>query len=152
MKRVFIIHGWEFDPSMHWYPWLAHELQGQGVEVHVPKMPSTSKPEIKTWIAAIAKEVGTLDKDTCFVGHSIGCQAILRYLETQSASCGKSVFVGGWFILSDEATPDDEYRRIAEPWLQQRIDFDKLKTNSYTAFLSEDDPIHRPLFRKRSHL
>ena len=48
-KRVFIVHGWDFNPKMNWYPWLKKELERKGFDVMVPEMPNTSEPEINAW-------------------------------------------------------------------------------------------------------
>ncbi len=49
--------------------------------VQVPAMPNTAEPKIETWVPFLEKLVGKPDKDTYLVGHSIGCQTILRYLD-----------------------------------------------------------------------
>ena len=61
MKRVFIVHGWDFNPIMNWYLWLANELKKKGFEVHVLTMPNTSEPKIDEWVSHLKKVVGKLD-------------------------------------------------------------------------------------------
>ncbi len=39
---------------------------------------------IQNWILKIARAVKTADKNTYFVGHSLGCQGIARYIESLS--------------------------------------------------------------------
>ncbi len=80
-KRLFIIHGWDFNPKMNWYPWLKMELEKREFEVAVPKMPNTSEPDINAWVLHLKKVVGKLNGETYFIGHSIGCQTIMRFLE-----------------------------------------------------------------------
>ena len=53
------------------------------------------------WVAEITKIVEAPDKDTYFIGHSIGCQAILRYLEKINSPVGGALFVAGWFFLEN---------------------------------------------------
>jgi hypothetical protein len=142
-KRVFIIHGWESHPKDAWLPWLKKELERQDIKVSVPAMPSPRDPKIKTWVAKIKKEVGEPDENTYFVGHSIGCQAILRYLEKLgSKRAGGAVLVAGWFHLRPEAIPDDESKEIAKPWVKTSIDFEKVRkaADNFTAILSDNDP------------
>ena len=81
-KRVFIVHGWDGHPKEGWFPWLKQELEKHGFDVFVPQMPEPIMPKIEAWVSHLAGIVNKPDKNTCFVGHSIGCQAILRYLET----------------------------------------------------------------------
>ena len=139
-KRVFIIHGWDGNPREGWFPWLKHELEQRGFEVHVPAMPNSSVPTIEAWVGHLAKLVGQPDEDTFFIGHSIGCQTILRYLASlQGDKVGGAIFVAGWFILSDLET--EEEKRIGKPWIETPIDFDRVKaaTSNLTAIFSEDD-------------
>lgn len=77
-KRVFIIHGWDGSPQNCWFPWLKNELEKKGFSVGVPPMPHPEIPTISDWVNCIAVAVGQPDENTFFVGHSIGCQAILR--------------------------------------------------------------------------
>jgi predicted alpha/beta hydrolase family esterase len=101
-KRVFIIHGWGGNPDEHWLPWLKSELEQKGYEVVVPQMPNTNKPVIEEWVNHLSEIVGEVDAQTYFVGHSVGCQTILRYLETQAGKkAGGCVLVAAWFKLED---------------------------------------------------
>src|SRR3989338_8126447 len=79
-KKVFLIHGWDGRPDNHWFPWLALEPKARGVEVNAPQMPHTGEPRVLEWIGFLKEYVGIPDKDTYFVGHSLGCIAIARYL------------------------------------------------------------------------
>ncbi len=124
MKRVFIIHGWEGDPTRNWIPWLKNKLEKLGYEVIAPMMPNTDAPEISAWVNRLSEVVGVPDKDTYFIGHSIGCQTILRYLETISQPIGGAIFVAGWFNL--ENLEDKESKKIAEPWIKTPIDISKI--------------------------
>ena len=97
MKRIFMIHGWDGSTENHWFPWLKKELEKIGFKVIVPKMPDTSSPKINTWVPFLEKSVGIIDNDTFFIGHSIGCQTIMRYLEKldNKQKIGGIVFVAG---------------------------------------------------------
>lgn len=80
MPRVFLIHGWEGRPDNHWFPWLTLELKAEGFEVNAPQMPHADKPKVNEWLKFLKDYVGKPDKDTYFVGHSLGCITIARYL------------------------------------------------------------------------
>jgi predicted alpha/beta hydrolase family esterase len=124
MKRVFIIHGWSGSPETNWLPWLKKELEQQGYEVVAPAMPDTDTPDIEAWVEKLAEVVGKPDEQTYFIGHSIGCQAILRYLETIKTPVGGALFVAGWFNLEGL---DEEETTIARPWLETPINTEKVK-------------------------
>lgn len=141
-KRVVIVHGWDGYPEEGWFPWLQNELEAKGFKVVVPTMPEPAAPDIGKWVSYLANIVGEVDENTYFIGHSIGCQAILRYLETiHGKKIGGAVFVAGWFILSDLET--EEEKIIGKPWVETQMDFDKIKaiTTNFVAIFSEDDPV-----------
>lgn len=141
-KRVFIIHGWDGYPEEGWFPWIKKELENKGFEVFVPLMPNPSEPQIKEWVSSLAKIVGEPDENVYFIGHSIGCQTILRYLETlNNKKVGGVVLVAPWFVLSDLET--EEEKIIGKPWIETPIDFNKIKatTNNFVCIFSEDDPV-----------
>ena len=140
MKRVFIVHRWSGGPSDDWRPWLKSELEKLGYEVFVPEMPDTEVPVIEKWVSHLSQIVGIPDSQTYFVGHSIGCQAILRYLENVNELIGGAVFVAGWFNL--ENLEDEEVKEIARPWIETAIDLEKIKKvlPKSTLIISDNDP------------
>lgn len=97
-KRVFLIHGFEGRPDNHWFPWLSWELKARGFDITALSMPHSENPKVSEWISAIKSSVGRPDKDTYFVGHSLGCIAALRYFEKLSpkTQVGGAVFVAGF--------------------------------------------------------
>ena len=145
MKRVFIIHGWEGFPEEGWFPWAKKELENKGFMVQVPQMPNPAEPKIEKWVAHLKQVVGEVDEDTYFVCHSIGCQAVIRYLETlDGKKSGGVIFVAGWFVLTGlEAQEEQE---MAKPWIETPIDFNKVKstTNNFVAIFSDNDPYVPP--------
>ena len=142
MKKIFIIHRWGGTPDSDWYPWLKQKLENKGFEVQVPKMPNSDEPEIDAWVSHLKKLVKNPDKDTYFIGHSIGCQTIMRYLESLPANVkvGDAVFIAGWFNLDN--LEGEEVESIANPWIKTSIDFNKVKQKlgKLTVFLSTNEP------------
>lgn len=141
--RVYIIHGWEDGPQNGWFPWLKKKLVAQGVEVHAPTMPDAVHPSIDTWVPFVQHLVGTADEQTFFVGHSIGCQTILRYLQAlpDDVRVGGAVLVAGWMHLKPSAMEDEETAAVALPWIERPMDWPKIRrhVNRVTAIMSDDD-------------
>lgn len=141
MKKAFIIHGWGGYPKEGWFPWLKEELVKKDFSVKVLKMPDSDKPKIDEWVSFLKKQIKKLDKETYLIGHSIGCQAILRYLEQldKDEKVGGIIFVAPWIHLKELET--EEEKMIAEPWLKSPIDFDRIKehTNRYICIFSDND-------------
>ncbi len=144
MKRVFIIHGWEGYPEEGWFPWLKEELEDRGFEVHVPQMPDAANPRIEGWVPAITKEVGIPDKNIYLVGHSMGCQAIARYIETlaEDIKIGGAIFVAGFFKRLTGLEDDAETQMLRKHWLETPLDLGKVKKHlrNSVAIFSDNDP------------
>lgn len=140
MKRVILVHRWSGGSEDDWRPWLKGELEQRGFEVLAPEMPDTDTPVIEKWVRRLEEVVGVPDADTYFIGHSIGCQAILRYLETIDTPVGGAIFVAGWFAL--ENLEDEESKKIAKPWIETPIDAEKIKKvlPRSVLIISKDDP------------
>ena len=139
-KRIIIIHQWMAGALGDWRPWLKTELEKLGHEVLVPEMPDMDAPVIDKWVGKLAEVVGKPNKDTYFIGHSIGCQTILRYLESIDTEVGGAVFIAGWFNLKN--LEDGETEEIAKPWIETLINLEKVKTVLPKSILiiSDNDP------------
>lgn len=141
MIRVFIIHGWGGYPEEGWFPWLKKELENMGVSVRVPAMPNSDYPKINEWVPFLNRIVNNPDEKTFFVGHSIGCQTILRYLESlpQTVKVGGCVLVAPWVKLMNLS---EEEKEIAMPWLSTPIKWKKIlqHTRKFVCIFSDNDP------------
>lgn len=140
MKKIILVHGWGATSKSDFFPWLKAQLKENGCEVIAPDMPDTESPDITKWVSKLTEVTGIPDTNTYFIGHSIGCQTILRYLERVDAQVGGAIFVAGWFNLDN--LEDEEAVEIAKPWVETPIDTLKLKNvlpNS-TLIISDNDP------------
>lgn len=143
-KRVFLVHGWDGSPENGWFPWLKRELSARGFAVCAPQLPEPEEPQIGKWIPALKEHVGLVDSETYFVGHSMGCQAIARFLTemTHTQPAGGAVFVAGFFTELTLNTDDDRTRRVVKEWLKTPLDLLLVKSRltSSIAIFSDDDP------------
>lgn len=152
MKRVFIVHGWEGSPEANWLPWMKRELEARGFQVIVPAMPDTDHPKIDAWVEHLEKIVESSDDETYFIGHSIGCQAIARYIAKTKPQVTGVLFVAGWFTLVGLESEEEE--KIAQPWMATPIDYEAFRScvKKVVVLLSDDDPFvpleNAGLFRK----
>lgn len=139
MKRVFIVHGWGGHPGENWFPWLKHELENRGFEVHIPQLPDADYPRIAHWVSTLTQAVGTLDNHTYFVGHSLGCQTILRYLENMDGKAGGAVFIAG-FVLPLKGL-DAEETETFKSWASTPLDLAKVRQHlgKSVAIFSDND-------------
>jgi len=143
-KRVFIVHGWDGYPEEGWFPWLKQELEAKGFQVFVPQLPDAGSPRIQKWVPKLAETVGTADENTYFVGHSMGCQTIARYLETlpPGVKVGGAVFVAGFFKHLAGLEDDPDVQETDRHWLGTPINLEKVKSHlpKSVAIFSDDDP------------
>ncbi len=138
---LVLIHRWGATPESDWYPWLQAELSKQKIHLQIPAMPDTNHPSIGSWVETIASITPKPTASTFYIGHSVGVQAILRYIERlpEKVKVGGVLSVAGWYALQNLST---EEQRIAEPWLHTPIDYAKIlsHTHKIQALFSDTDP------------
>lgn len=143
-KRVFIVHGWEGYPEEGWFPYLKREFEARDFKVYIPQLPDAETPRIYNWVPALAAAVGAADEHTYFVGHSLGCQTIARYLEglADEVRVGGAVFVGGFFKRLTGLGDDPAVQATDKHWLTTPISLEKVKSHlpKSVAIFSDDDP------------
>ncbi|REF28652.1 hypothetical protein BDD26_3598 [Xenorhabdus cabanillasii] len=96
-KKVIIVHGYTASPLSHWFPWLKEVLTEQGADVIVPELPDSLSPKPEAWAKKLTEVVPRADGNTIFIGHSLGCVTLLRYLE---AICSTTDQIGGYILVS----------------------------------------------------
>ena len=122
MKKVYLVHRWDGNSESDWYVWLKRELEKKRFEVNILDMPDTENPKIEIWVRYLESKVKDIDEKTYFVGHSVGCQTIMRFLEKlhKHKKIGGCVFVAPWLDLINL---ESEEMKIAHPWINNKIDF-----------------------------
>ncbi|MDO8618532.1 MAG: alpha/beta fold hydrolase [Candidatus Daviesbacteria bacterium] len=142
MSRVIIVHGWGGSPETDFLPWVKQELEKKGYEVIAPAMPDTEHPKIETWVPHLKEVVGEVRPDDILIGHSMGCQTILRYLEglQEGQKVEKIILVAGFIELMGLEPNELEIR---DAWLNTPLNFEKVKShaNKFIAIFSDNDPV-----------
>lgn len=106
-------------------------------------MPNTEEPKIEEWVSYLEENIDldSLDEHTYFIGHSIGCQTIIRFLEKlhKHKKIGWCFFVVGWFDLINL---EPEEFAIAHPWANTKLSFERVldHSNNFLALFSTNDP------------
>ncbi len=140
MKQVYIIHGWGGTTTESWFPWLKKELENKKFKVEIPAMPNPDTPKIKEWIGRLNKIVKVND-ETILIGHSIGCQAILRFLEglKEKQKIKAAILVAPWLTLQNLEEGEDD---IAKEWVETQLNFEKIKKHceNFVLIYSSTDP------------
>ena len=103
-------------------------------------MPETDAPDIGAWVGMLAKSLGPWEATlarTILVGHSVGCQTILRYLATLPAGVRVAgvLCVAGWWSLD---TPSS----TLETWHDTTFDEGKARAAAgrISVLISDNDP------------
>jgi len=146
MTKAVIVHGWDGSPNEPLNQWLKKQLEEKGWEVEIPKMPNPEAPTIEGWVSKLYDY--SIDENTYFIGHSIGCQAIMRYLDRIDGKVGGLIFMAPWTQVQG-LEKEEGSQEIAAPWLETSIDFDRVKekTNKIVCIFSDNDP-YVPLTEK----
>ena len=144
MKKVYIVHGWDGSPDEPLFKWLDEKLTLGGFEVFRLAMPTPETPMIESWVKKLNEDID-LDSETILVGHSVGCQTIMRYLETlpEETRIKGMVLLAPWMKL-DQTTIEEEGEEVVEiarPWMETPINFNKVKmiAGKIIAIFSDND-------------
>jgi len=137
--RIGVVPRWGGSQDDEWYAWMRRELGAHDVRVAALR-PSPGAPEIAACVAEIKRVVGADPAalaETVLVGHSVGCQAVLRFLETLEppARVAGVLCVAGWFWV-------DEPWETIRPWIDTPLDRARVREAAGTThvLLSDDDP------------
>src|SRR3989339_362752 len=134
--RVFLVHGWDGSPNGNWFPWLKKNLDTKYFSVTSIAMPNPGAPKCQSWVATLDDAVGTPDEKTIFIGHSLGCITILRYLEQLQA--GKKILAAILVAGFSEPIGYEEIDHFFQPPLNYNII--KGRSQAFIAIQSDDDP------------
>lgn len=146
MAKVFVIHGSYGNPQENWFPWLKEKLEAEGHEVFIPKFPTPENQSLDNWMSVFEENFSLIDKNTIFVGHSLGPAFILSILEKVNVKVRACFFVSGFFVLLGKKEFDD----INRTFITKKFDWDKIKDNceKFYVFHSDNDP-YVPLEKAR---
>lgn len=119
-KTIYVVHGFDSSPHKNWFEWLEKELTVHGVVVRRLAMPNPTNPQLKEWLDALSLEI-IPHEDVYIVAHSLGCIAVLRYIERLNfdTKLGGVVLVSG-FDKPLEVLP------ILNPFVQSPLDTKKI--------------------------
>jgi len=87
---------------------LAASLQralGGEYDVHFPRMPDESDPNVTSWKRKISAELSRLHGQVLLVGHSIGGSIVLKYLAEEEVK----IPIAGLFLLAAPSWTEDQW-------------------------------------------
>lgn len=145
IERLCILPRWAGHADSDWYPWLRGELAGSHprLRVQMLELPTPAAPTIEGCVASLRRELGErLDdlRGTAIVGHSVGNQALMRWLAAMPATSTKLeqlVCVAGWWTIDQ---PWPTLLPWLEPFAVERVREAVARTH---VLLGDDDPYTR---------
>jgi predicted alpha/beta hydrolase family esterase len=144
MRRLRIVPRWGGTPENDFYPWLTRALAERSPaafdDVRAIAMPDPALPTIEGWVGRLSAELGgevDAAPETVLLGHSVGCQALLRYLASlpDGVKYRGALLVAGWLSIDK---PWDSIR----PWLETSPDLARARraVGDLVVLLSDNDP------------
>ncbi len=131
-KNAIIFHGTGGRPDVCWYAWLGKRLESRGYDVTIPHYPDINVEPIESFLPKVLSN-HIFDERTVLVGHSGGAALLLSILQHINVVVAQAILVAGYATL-----PNTD----PEPVLQQRYDWDKIKTHVRDLYFvnSTNDP------------
>ena len=136
--NIFIFHGTGGNPEENWFPWIKKKLEESGCKVFIPRFPTPEGQSLEAWFKVLEAYRKNINKDTIFIGHSLGGLFLLRLLEWLPTKV-KAVFFTGTPI---GVRPIKNYD--SDNLFGEGFDFEwekiKKKSDRFTVFHSDNDP------------
>jgi hypothetical protein len=142
IEDIAILPRWSGHADSDWYPWFRAQLADSGVRVQMLELPRRDAPVIEECVASLTAALGddpAALRSTVLIGHSVGCQALLRYLASLPDGEGGPaalLCVAGWW------TVDRPWATIV-PWIETPLALDRLRARvggRVSVMLSDNDP------------
>lgn len=137
MKSVFIFHGTGGSPEGNWFPWLKEELEKKGFTVFIPQFPTPEGQSLDAWLKILDQYKENINKETIFVGHSLGGMFLLKVLEQLQHPVRAAFFVSAPVGVKPIKYYDSDYAFTHFSFNWPEI-IHKAKT--FTVYHSDNDP------------
>jgi hypothetical protein len=136
--NVFIFHGTGGNPQENWIPWMKRELEKIGLTVIVPQFPTPEDQNVDNWIKAFEPYQKDVDKETIFVGHSVGAAMILRLLERGAKSIKAAILVSAFNGLIG----NEYFDNLNKTFVASTFDWGKIRANcrKFVMLFGDNDP------------
>jgi hypothetical protein len=149
-RPLFIVPRWAGRPDTDFYSWLEGQVREarQGItSVRTLDMPNPAQPTIEAWVGALSKAVGpTPEPSTLLMGHSVGCQTVIRYL----ATLPPGRVIDGVLLVAAWWDVDKPWESIV-PWIETPVDLARVRAAArrFVVLMSDNDPFTADHARNR---
>lgn len=160
-QQLCIVPRWGGTSVSEWYPWLCEqtEVRQRFDSIVRPDIEVPGTPTIDAWVASLTAACGS-GRDTAsaedlartvFIGHSVGCQAVLRYLGSLPAGVTTAgcLLVAGWWTVDEPwetllpwSYPPEVAEAAAGANAVPELDLDHVRAASgrFVVLISDNDP------------
>ena len=147
---LYIVPRWAGRPDTDFYVWLEQQLREapNGLSpVRTLDMPNPAQPVIDAWVGALGAAVGPAPApSTVLMGHSVGCQTVIRYL----ASLPPGQTLEGALLVASWWDVDQPWESLV-PWVETPVDLERVRSAArrFVVLLSDNDPFTSDHVRNR---
>lgn len=114
---IYLIPRWAGTIHSDWYDWLVLEIKNKyKIEIQRLEVPDWNKTSIEESVQFLNENIKELNENTYFIGHSVGCQAILRFLD-KKLETSRELKVGGFLFIAAWFEVDIPWVSL-KPWLK----------------------------------
>jgi uncharacterized protein len=141
MNHLVIVPRWAGSQNSDFYPWLETEISSnfsnriQDVS-YVPLLPNAQAPEIAPCVHHLREHLNNLSGPIVLLGHSVGCQVILRTLESwEQPPIAACLLVAAWMEV-------DKPWATLLPWTETPLDLVRARkaVEKRNVLISDNDP------------
>jgi uncharacterized protein len=143
MKSIYLIPRWAGRPHSDWYDSFARDVNAAmpDAALHRLTMPRWDAPDTEEALQFLDVEIPLIDEQTVFVGHSVGCIALVHFLEHR-ARLNPGFRSGGLLLVAAWFNVDNPWPTLI-PWTQNdRLDYASVRRvcPRISVLLSDNDP------------
>jgi len=155
-QKALLIHGFEGNADMNWFPWMKQQLEARGFEVFVPDMPDPAHPKFDAWMDALLPYVEKLGEDDIVVGYSLGSKAAVGVIERANKKVGALYLISSaigevserdWDAIKKKMG-DSDFDSLKDFWLTP-VDMGRIDSlvSKKVIAMSDEDPYIKKKYR-----
>ena len=137
MKNFFIIHGSFGTSEEHYLPWLKDKLSKRGEVVCLDFPIGVGKQNFKNWSKTLDPYKDKINKETIFIGRSIGPIFAIKYLLENNLQIDKLISVSGF---NNYLVDGGEYDKVNKSMFVENLKDIKKLCKKIVCIISENDP------------
>ena len=145
MKTTLALHWWGWNSQENWLSWLKKEIEFKAENLFIPNLPNTDNPVLEEQLEYINIYAWDFSKWWNIIGHSLGCQLAMKFVEENNISNSKIILVAPTYPnLAEELWTKilwDSFETIKK-YYDTEFNFEKINklNNEIIVFLSDNDP------------